>query len=167
MEGRQRLSDPDLLTHHPPHLTDSFTLHLKAQILAGRIIDFNGAIRIRRQSDYNNGASTLDAFFTPGGHAYSDNILFAATFGADHQPTPLSDDKTERARPIDSYSEPLLRLRDLPEFLALDTAIVSFQNSIPKEYQDPFYVKDSDSGYGHSSCSVDPHLYCAHALCWS
>jgi hypothetical protein len=165
MEGRQRLSDPDLFLYHPPNLTDSFTLYLKAHILASRVVDFNGAIRIRRQSDYNNGASVLDAFFVPSKQGYSDNIRLSASCDLDYDPSVLSENGETQSKPIESS---LPRLRDDPKFLALDASIASFLHGIPKGYRNPFYSRES-SDKTRGACPLaglafDIHLYCAHML---
>ncbi|KAF8603155.1 hypothetical protein BDV93DRAFT_173771 [Ceratobasidium sp. AG-I] len=56
----QKLSSPDILTNHPPELTDDGTLFLKAIELMGRITAFNTRVRTR-YSDATN-VSSAPAF---------------------------------------------------------------------------------------------------------
>ncbi|KAG9007841.1 hypothetical protein FRB93_007232 [Tulasnella sp. JGI-2019a] len=52
---RQRLTTPDILTTHPPAVTDSFTLYIKAAILLGKVKTFNWRFKLR-SGDLNDNA---------------------------------------------------------------------------------------------------------------
>jgi hypothetical protein len=147
---RQGLSDHDLLTYHPPHLTDTFTFHLKAVVLMARVVQFNAKNKIRLQSDINNGTAPLDASFIPG-TAYSDNIQLASTPGF------LSSGND---------TDPRIFIRSLPEFKALDEMISTFQACVPREYRDPFRSTTGalDVSVAAHERSVDIHLYVAQTL---
>ncbi len=58
-------------------------------------------------------------------------------------------------------------VRELPAFKALDSAIVAFQLSIPKEYRDPWAPRNNWSGVFPSRSSVpslDHNLYSLNVL---
>ena len=63
-----------------------------------------------------------------------------------------------------------VQVPDLPGFKALESSLVAFRLSIPREYRDPFASKDvfERSGFrpAHSSyeSSLDPILYALHIL---
>ncbi|KAG9013634.1 hypothetical protein FRB94_001739 [Tulasnella sp. JGI-2019a] len=44
---RQCLATPDVLVTHPPAITDSFTLYIKAAILLGKVKTFNGRFKLK------------------------------------------------------------------------------------------------------------------------
>ncbi|KAG8851249.1 hypothetical protein FRB96_009452 [Tulasnella sp. 330] len=50
VENRQRLTTSKSLVTHPPELTDSFTLYIKASILLGKVKTLNGRFRLKYES---------------------------------------------------------------------------------------------------------------------
>ncbi|QRV76955.1 Fungal specific transcription factor domain [Ceratobasidium sp. AG-Ba] len=57
MDTTQKLSTPDLLTHHPPEITDDGILYLKAIELLSRITVFNNRVRTRYDDAANVSAA--------------------------------------------------------------------------------------------------------------
>ncbi|KAG9013639.1 hypothetical protein FRB94_001744 [Tulasnella sp. JGI-2019a] len=47
---RQRLTTPKALYTHPPSVTDSFTLYIKASILLGKVKTFNGRFKLKYET---------------------------------------------------------------------------------------------------------------------
>ncbi|KAG9035149.1 hypothetical protein FRB95_012016 [Tulasnella sp. JGI-2019a] len=54
-DDRQRLATPKSLITHPPSITDSFTLYVKASVLLGKVKTFNG--RFRQKYDPAHGGT--------------------------------------------------------------------------------------------------------------
>jgi len=148
---RQRLSDKDVLTNHPSHLTDSFTMHLKGCILIMRVGTFNIQSALRRQADINHGLFPPEASFNPT------SLFCDLTLGP----------SSPSMNPSNNHNSCQSSIRELPAFKTLDNAIAAFQLSIPKEYRDPWAPNRKRSGL-HSSPSsipsVDHNLYSLNVL---
>jgi len=162
MGRHQHLSDPDLLTNHPPDLTDAFTLHLKQVVILSRVGGFHRRLRIQRQTEMMNGARStgvlddrvtpmLDKFVHRGGGAVDPS--FCLSSGVGFGPPQSAADL----------------IQDQPSFKALENAIVAFRLSIPKHLRDPFARPSSRPGTfanpgfrGVHGISVDATLYAMH-----
>lgn len=60
MQGRQKMNSKDILTHHPPDQTDSFTLYIKSSILLSKVKGFNSTFPLDQEA--------LDNLAAPGQH---------------------------------------------------------------------------------------------------
>lgn len=62
---RQYLSDPDILTNHPAHLTDGWVLTIKAYSILGRISTFNRRLELHRRAEVSRGKRDESELFYP------------------------------------------------------------------------------------------------------
>ncbi|KAG8902511.1 hypothetical protein FRB99_004385 [Tulasnella sp. 403] len=112
--GRQRLFTNKFLTNHPSHMTDSFSLYIKASVLLGRVKYFNIRFKLR-YTDGQGAAAALDP-----------NNPFPQ-FSIPRTNYTLDDE--DGVTKIDP--------RETAEFQLLDNSIRTFIASIPREFKDP------------------------------
>jgi hypothetical protein len=151
-EGRQKLADPDFFTYHPPELSDSFTFHLKAVMVAVRVSEFNSTVKKRRDSDIRNGYARSSKAFNPS-LVFSDDRQLASKLEQ------LSLQETEE------YEYPDITQSDW--FRSIDRLIRDFRQNVPKQFINPFSPNRSQAS-SWSNGVYEKHeirqLFAAHSV---
>ncbi|KAF8316768.1 hypothetical protein DL93DRAFT_2095989 [Clavulina sp. PMI_390] len=148
---RQHLSDPDIFTNHPPHLTDSWVLSVKAFCLLGRISTFNRRLELHRRGEVNDLIRPSSEMFYP--------VL------------PECDGLRQDSgydRWYNSGSSP--EIVQSTTFRMLDSQITGFRLSIPPEYRNPIktdaYTDMGRGAMGRSrlAATVDTDTFIVHNI---
>lgn len=179
---RQTLHDNDILTNHPPHLTDSFTLYLKSILIGARVATFNARMKMERESKIKNGLLPPEAAFNPAGMFSSmRRLLSPSTHSHSREATSTgsspsglgdyngsSDASSSADAGHANTLEGMTPIRDLPAFQRLQDDLAAFRASFPPPFADAIkpalYGSSSPNGGGRSLKSVDGALYLAHAI---
>lgn len=149
---RQTIHDEDVLTNHPPHLTDSFTLYLKTLLVGARVTTFNARMKMERESKINNGLLPPETAFEPVG-MFSTMSRMVST----QQNSSLNNTRTG-----------IPRITNMLAFKKLEVELDSFWASFPPQLDDAIKPLGSSSiggvSNGRSLKSVDGLLYLAHVI---
>ncbi|KAF8316769.1 hypothetical protein DL93DRAFT_2165898 [Clavulina sp. PMI_390] len=148
---RQHLSDPDVFTNHPPHLTDSWVLSVKAFSLLGRIGTFNRRLELHRRGEVNNLIRPSSELFYP---------IFFACDGV----------RQDSGYDVWYNSGSSSEIVQSAAFRMLDSQITGFRLSIPPEYRNPIKT-DPYANMGHGAmgrsrlvATVDTDLLLVHNI---
>lgn len=160
---RQDLSDPDLLTCHPPHLTDGWVLTIKLYSLMGRISLFY------RRLELQHHAEVFKLRREPDNRFYALHPTWDFLGGKGYWPL-VNKMCTEE-------------VRRLPKFSILDSSITGklsshytcevtplnvedrapgFRLSLPAEYRDPFKPVSWNTASNRWTSSLDVDCFLLH-----